>query len=401
MHVRGNRWLIALEGVVANLLLGVSFTWSVFRVPLLELFPAWTEAMLSLAFGLHNVFVCLGILCAGQLKLSKRTVFFIFAALVFTGLGGIFFLPAAMPNLSFVLLFALFTVISSFGVGMGINAVQSSTLPWFPNHTGFMSGALYMALGLSSFLLAALSRAALPLYGVKLSFAGTGLLVLVIALLLLADRRAFTLPEALPAMPGATPLANGIAPREMLRSPLFWLLMVWNASARAYGYILLDHAANIAVAFAATALAGMLISPANGFGSLSFGLLLDKLGLKRNMVLVFSAMAASALCLFAGAQLGLSPLIILGLVFGGMTYGGSSSTYAAAIKLKFGEKHFSANFGFSNFSLAAGALVSSFSGRILDASGGDYRGIFIMEAALLIPALACTLMFRKREKTPS
>ena len=44
---RQNLKLVAVEGIVANLLLGTLFVWTVLRAPLLELFPTWTEGMLS------------------------------------------------------------------------------------------------------------------------------------------------------------------------------------------------------------------------------------------------------------------------------------------------------------------------------------------------------------------
>lgn len=398
MTTRKKRWPVALEGIIANLLLGALFTWSVYRSPLLVLFPTWTEGMLSAAFGIHNIFTCLGIMFGGKLsgRFSKRKLFFAFACMELIGLGGIAFLPVSMPSLSFVLIVVLFTVIAAFGIGMGINVVQSATLPWFPDRTGLMSGGLYMALGLSSFLLAALSRTTLPILGTKLSFASIGLLIFVVSLLILADRRALLSPKAPEEAAADVPLeGEGMGPRQMLRSPSFWLLFIWNGCMRGAGFILLDHAANIAVAFAASALIGMLISPANGFGSLSLGALLDRLGLKRNMLVVCLLITASALLLILGGRYGVTIAIILGLVLGGMAYGGSSSTYAAAIKLVYGQKHFSANFGFSNFSLAFGAVISTCSGYVLDLSGGSYNSIFLMIAGLLVPIVACSIAFQR------
>ena len=52
-----NRSLIIIEGLFANFTLGFMFIWTVMRKPLLLLFPTWTEGMLSLIFGLHNLFI--------------------------------------------------------------------------------------------------------------------------------------------------------------------------------------------------------------------------------------------------------------------------------------------------------------------------------------------------------
>lgn len=49
---------------------------------------------------------------------------------------------------------------------MGLNVVQSTTLPWFPKTSGGVTGALYLALAGSSVLLAWLADWLLPLIGV-------------------------------------------------------------------------------------------------------------------------------------------------------------------------------------------------------------------------------------------
>ena len=62
--IKRNKGLVIAEGVAGNFTLGFLFIWTVLRKPLLELFPTWTEGMLSIIFGLHNLFICLGILMA-------------------------------------------------------------------------------------------------------------------------------------------------------------------------------------------------------------------------------------------------------------------------------------------------------------------------------------------------
>ena len=83
-------------------------------------------------------------------------------------------------------------------------------------------------------------------------------------------------------------------------------------------------------------------------------------------------MLAGIALLIVGALANSAVLIILGLVLGGVSYGGSSSAYSAAIKRVYGGKYYSANYGFANLSMGLGALISAFSGIVLDAHGGDY-----------------------------
>lgn len=399
---RTHLWPVALEGIVGNFILGAMFTWAVFRAPLLELFPTWTEGMLSIVFGVHNICICAGILVGGRLaeKMSLRLLYFSLSLIQLIGFGSFALLPVSMPGLSYAMVLVLFGILCSFGVGIGINVVQTGTQPWFPSHTGLISGALFMALGISSFILAALTQKLLAVYTVyfgtacvKYAVATIGVLLFVCAMLTLADPRSWRLPanQELKVVTNS----KGITPRMMVRMTAFWLLLFWNAFMRAVGFILLDHSANLAVAFSATALAGMLISPANGLGSLLTGMFLDKVGLRPNILTVGLTMALSIVLLLAGGLLASPVLIVLGLIVGGLAYGGSSTTDSASIKRVFGGRHYSVNYGIANLSMALGAGISSFSGIVLDSFDKNYMSILIMSAILVIPVIICSIGMTK------
>jgi len=384
--------MVVLEGVAANLLLGTLFVWSVMRNPLLELFPSWNEGMLSVIFGIHNLFTCSGILLGGQLckRLPTRRVFMLFAVLVAIGLGGFAFLPVNHPKLAYVMAFALFCFFAATGIGVGINVVQSTTIPWFPQRSGAISGALYMALGVSSVILAFIAQKLLPIIGVRYVMPVFGGIVLLVALLILSDKRSIMPPEFAKANTGA---AEGMSPKEMLRSAAFWVLVFWNVSLRTAGLTLLDHAASIAAAFGGFTLTAMLIAPANGLGSISVGVAMDKLGIRRIMFVEAVLMIFASVLLCFGVSGGAYPLILAGLLVGGFSYGGSSSSYAAAVKNRFGAKFYTQNFAVSNLAMGCAALLESVSGTLLDASGG-YMAVILMVAALAVAAFVLSLFTR-------
>ena len=388
---KGRLAAIAAEGIVANLLLGTLFIWSVMRNPLLELFPQWSEGMLSIVFGFHNLFTSAGILLGGFLasRISSRRIFLLLGILVFLGLGGFTLLPVDRPGLSYAMVIVLFWLFAAVGIGLGISAVQSTTIPWFPRHSGLISGALYMALGVSSVLLAALAEVLLPAFGVQTTMLVFGAIVLIVVLLILLDRRSILPPRA-DAGEARAPL-TGFAPGEMLRSPVFWLLILWNISLRSAGLTLLDHAASMSVAFGGTAIVAMLISPANGLGSLTIGMTMDKVGTR--VILRFAAglMLAAGALLLLGDRMDCYPLLLAGLLLGGLAYGGSSSSYSASVKNIFGPKHYAKNFGISNIAMGCAALIESVSGFLVDAGGGSYTAVLWMVLLLSLPAIACSL----------
>ena len=390
---KGRLAVIAAEGIVANLLLGTLFIWSVMRNPLLELFPQWSEGMLSIVFGFHNLFTSAGILLGGFLasRISSRRIFLLLGILVFLGLGGFTLLPVDRPGLSYAMVIVLFWLFAAVGIGLGISAVQSTTIPWFPRHSGLISGALYMALGVSSVLLAALAEVLLPAFGVQTTMLVFGAIVLIVVLLILLDRRSILPPRA-DAGEARAPL-TGFAPGEMLRSPVFWLLILWNISLRSAGLTLLDHAASMSVAFGGTTIVAMLISPANGLGSLTIGMTMDRVGTR--VILRFAAglMLAAGALLLLGDRMDHYPLLLAGLLLGGLAYGGSSSSYSASVKNIFGPRYYAKNFGISNIAIGCAALIESASGFLVDAGGGSYTGVLWMVLLLSLPAIACSLLW--------
>ena len=387
--------LIVIEGVFSNLLFGSLFVWSILRNPFLALFPTWNDGMLSLIFGIHNLFVCAGILLGGQLcrRWPTRRVYLLFALMAFVGQAGFALLPVDRPDVSFVMAFILYCVFTATGVGIGINVVQSTTIPWFPKRSGAISGALYMALGVSSVLLAAAAQRLLPLIGVQYVLPVFGVMILVVALAVLCDKHSILPPRAEAAGPGEQ---TGLRTGEMLRTGAFWVLILWNICLRTAGLILLDHAASMAAAFGGAALSAMLIAPANGLGCISVGTAMDKLGMRKIMPIGALIMLVGGALLCLGTSNAVVQMIFVGLLIGGFAYGGSSSSYAAAVKNRFGSRYYTQNFAVSNLAMGCAALLESTSGTVLDASGSY---VTVMLLVLILAALALVLsLFAGRVK---
>ena len=388
-----NLVLVVIEGLFANLLFGSLFVWTMLRNPLLELFPTWNEGMLSVIFGIHNLFICVGIMLGGLLcrKLPTRKVFCIFLTLAVIGLAGFALLPVAKPTLAYWMAFTLFCIFAAFGVGIGINVTQSTTIPWFPKNSGAISGALYMALGVSSVIMAAIAQRIMPVIGVKYILPVFAGLILIVGVLILCDRKSITAPVK-EAATGKE--LEGIPPKEMLRSAAFWVLVLWNICLRTCGLTLLDHAASMASAFGGLALTAMLIAPANGLGSLSVGVAMDRLGTRKIMFYEAILMIIAAVLLCTGVRSARYILIFIGLVIGGFSYGGSSSSYAASVKNRFGAKFYTQNFAFSNLAVGIAALLESTSGSILDVTGG-YLMVMLMVLGLAAIAFILSLFTKK------
>ena len=61
------RYLTLGAGVLSLLVLGLIYGWSLFKAPLKELFPVWTETQLSIAFVILMCTYAAGGMAAGAL----------------------------------------------------------------------------------------------------------------------------------------------------------------------------------------------------------------------------------------------------------------------------------------------------------------------------------------------
>lgn len=395
-----NLKLVMAEGIIANFVLGFLFIWTVMRNPFLKMFPTWTEGMLSLIFGLHNLFICIGIIAGGKLavKYSGRFVFKLFVILSVIGLCGFAFLPESNPSVAYAMAFILFCPFAATGMGFGLSAVQSHTIPWFPKRSGMISGLCYMMLGLSSVILSFISGFILPVLGPKMSMCVFGLIVLVVGVLILLDKNSITLPP-MEEKNGTSEELTGFTPKEMLKNPMFWFFLIWNLGTRTSGLIMLDHVASLSVAYGGITIVGMLISPCNGLGCISLGTSLDKIGTKKVMFLTSLIMLLGGGLLVTGHFMNCFPVILVGILLVGFAYGGSNSTYPASIQNHFGAKHYRENFGLANLSIGIASLIESFSGNILDSFGGNYLSIMVMMISVTVPSLICAVcnfFYRKK-----
>ena len=393
--LKRNKGLVIAEGVAGNFTLGFLFIWTVLRKPLLELFPTWTEGMLSIIFGLHNLFICLGILMAGRLakRFSGRFVFKIYAVMASAGLAGFALLPEDNPELAYAMAFTLFCIVAATGMGMGIGTVQSHTIPWFPQSSGKISGLLYMVLGLSSVILTFITNMILPVIGVKFSFLTYGCIIFVISLIILMDKESIKLPPENEVSDEAGDLA-GVTTKEMLKTPTFWILLLWNIGCRSAGLIMLDHVAGLSVAYGGLTIVGMLISPCNGLGCITMGTILDKVGTKKVTAITSLLMLFAGIILLLGHNTLSFPIILAGILLTGYAYGSCNSTLPAMIKMVFGSKHYTENFAMSNIAIGIAAFIESASGHVLDSTG--YVGVMTMIVICAIPSVICSFIYRQR-----
>lgn len=394
------RWGYVFSGSVVMLFAGLIYGWSVYRSAILSEFPGWTASQFSLNFSLCMTCFCIGTLLCGALakKVPARLMMVVAAVLILVG----FCMTSHMRTLGG--LYLGYGVFAGFGIGIVYNAVMSVTLKWFPDCSGLVSGILLMGFGFSAMLMGPLFTKITQLSGWRMAFLVLGVATAVVSA---ADALIMRSP---PEVEGSTSSGTGqlkspseISPRQMLRTSSFWAYFVWTTflsggglaiSAHSYAMAeetLLASAASVAYTELASKLSVLvaLFSVFNGIGRMVFGAVFDRLKRRFTMNAICVCYLISTAVMFFALWRGLFPLLLLGLICCGFSYGGIMPTNSAYVRSAFGTRYYPINFSIVALNLLPASYLGPFiSGALYDASQ-SYLGIIVCLLLFTVIGFIC------------
>jgi OFA family oxalate/formate antiporter-like MFS transporter len=364
-----NGWIVVLAGLAINLMLGVLYAWGVILKALKSDWH-WTSTQATLPMSVATACFALMMVFAGrwQDKFGPRRV---------AATGGIM-LGLGMLGSAFADTWQLMTITFGVGAGLGIGLGYSATTPpaikWFPPaRKGFITGIVVSGVGLAAVYISPVTQHLLKSIGIPHTFMVLGATVLILVPALAQLLRNPPDQTAAAASPGSAPARRTESDwQDMLRRPQFyqlWLLMVLSASA---GMMIIAHVATIAKEQAGwdwgfVPIATLAIF--NTLGRLLSGVLSDRIGRTRTMMLAFTLQAVNML---AFRYYNTPGLVVFGAAFTGLCYGGIFTLMPAATADFFGIRNLGVNYGlvFTAFGFA-GVL-----GPLLAASIHDHQHSF-------------------------
>lgn len=394
------RWSYVVIGTVMMLCLGTLYAWSIFRDPFQAAYPDWTASDLSLNFTISMVCYCIGGFLGG--KLSRRTsntvTALAAAGLIFVGFWGVSCLPAGDSVSAKGLLYLFYGVCSGLGTGLGYNAILTGAAGWFPDKNGLATGILLTGFGLGTMLIGQLANALIPQIGLSAVFRLFAVCILVI---LAAGARFVRLPgpDVVLPPPPATAQVEGqrdYTPGEMLRRPSFWIFFTWNLLMCSSGLLVINSAANIASYYGAAAILGLLLSVFNGASRIPFGVLVDRFGRKKVMLLANGFLLLCGLLLTAGGLTHSAVLVLVGMLIMGICYGNSVTIGTLVIRQFYGKEHYAVNLSLVNCCAVPASFIGPLiSSALQEASGGDYTTTFLMVLVFAVLDLVVALFVKK------
>ena len=283
------------------------------------------------------------------------------------------------------------------GAGCVYGTCMGNALKWFPDRRGLAAGLTVAGYGIGSAFTIIPMHHTIEHAGYEAAFLwfglGQGALVCVAALVLAKPQ-----PGQLP--PPSTHLVQSsrdFTPREVLRSPLFWVLFVMSLLVTGAGLTFTAHLAAIArsfqVADVPVSLAGLTL-PAltfalaldritNGIARPLCGWLSDHIGREITMIMAFTLGAAS---IFAFSRWGSDPVmfvLLASLVF--FAWGEVASLFPATCTDYFGPGYATTNAGMLHTAKGVAAMLVPLSDPLVKATG-DWQTVFAIAVGMNVAA---------------
>jgi nitrate/nitrite transporter NarK len=400
-QVPNKGWAVVLAGVGINLVLGLLYTYSLFKEAISASIKnhdgrfTWDLANLNDPYAVCCLLLAFTMIFAGRLqdKLGPRL----------TGvIGGIL---AALGLIWVSFSYSLVIWVLGFGVlGTGLAFSYASATPpalkWFaPSKSGMIAGIVVAGAGLASVYIAPLTQFLIGAYSLSTSMrilgTGTALVVCVLAQFLFNPPAGYR-PEGMfePAAARATSShEEDFQPTAVLRTGAFYKLWLMFAISSGAGLVIISNVAGMAkqslgdlawvvVAFTAVG---------NASGRVVAGILSDKIGCTRTMTIMMVAQSGMMIALLL-VGVGNASFMVFAATVVGFNYGTNLSLFPSATKKFFGLKNFGANYGLVFTAWGLGGFFLPKIAQMSMATTGSFNTTYLTTAILLAVSAGLAFM---------
>jgi len=398
------RWIFVVLGFIINLCLGSVYAYSVFNVPVRNLFnigafDSGLPFMVFLAF-FAGIFPFSGRLLE---KVGPRKLGVIGGVIV--GLGWILsgILPAMIPGIWTLII--TYGVIAGSGVGLAYSGPIQVATRWFPDKKGLAVGLTVAGFGGSPFVSAYVAKALIDSVTVLPTFLYLGIAFLILIILL-------SIPLKFPAAgwkpAGWTPKAGAAVASadynssQMAKTSSFWGLFSCFAIGSLAGLMAISISSPVATGIIKldSAIAAILVSVFaifNGGGRPLFGWITDRITPRYAAILSFVIIfLASIGMMFAGP--GTAALYIICFAAFWLCLGGWLAIAPTSTATFFGIKFNARNYGIMLLAYGIGAILANFISGYANDLFGSYLRAFIPVGVLAFAGIFIAFFLMKPPK---
>jgi OFA family oxalate/formate antiporter-like MFS transporter len=409
IDAQSNRWVQLLLGLVAMMAISSpQYVWTLFTGPLNQKFGT-TLAEIQVTFSL--LIVLQTFFSPFQAYLVDRFGPKLLISVGAIMSGGSWVLASYADNLTS--LYITYGIIGGFGTGIIYVGIIGLVVRWFPDRRGLATGLAAAGYGFGAFFTSFPIDSMIKSSGYERTLLVWGIIQAVIGVVAALGLR--VPPEGYrPAgfNPDTVQLEmqsrRSYSPKEMLQSPIFYLLFVMMAMMSTSGLMVVSNVGPFANEYkvaqvlvfgmAALPLSLTLSRVTNGLTRPFFGWVSDRIGREPTMAIAFALEAVAILVLFAFIDNPAMFVVLTGLVFFG--WGEIFSLFPSTLTDTFGPKFAATNYGFLYIAQGVGSIFGGPAAAFLKQQTGSWTTVFILVACLdaLTALLAITLLKNMRQR---
>jgi len=387
-------WVIVGVGaLITCVAMGAMFALPVYLQPMAD-DTGWSRAGISLAMTLGFVVMGVGGFLWGTLsdRIGARPVVLMAALLLGVGLV----LASRAPNL---LVFQIaYGVIGCGSVGAFFAPLTAATVGWFDRHRSLAVSLVSIGGGVAPMVMTPLASVLITAYGWRTAMLAIAIVVTVIVLVAAMFIR--NAPNVAPAAPGGAPVAAPQSAWSALRTPQFLILAgTFFLCCAAHSGPIFHTVSYAELCGAAPIVAAGLYSVegvAGLFGRLLFGVLGDRIGVKRVVIggLLLQSVGIYSYIFVSGIGDFYARSLVLGLA-----YGGVMPLYSILARQYFSQNVMGTVLGAMVMTSSIGMAFGPVGGGWLFDTFGTYHWLYIASAAIGLAA-ACMALTFPRPKEP-
>ena len=398
---KATRWRVFAGVWIQSLFTSATAFFSLFCLPLCNQF-GWSTSDFSMAYTIYMfIYYAVGFI-GGILaeKLQPRVAIYMGLALF----AGGWVLTGFANTIPF--LYVAYGVIAGAGAGMIYPACLPTALKWFPDKSGSISGLVQAGAACGPFIMSPIAQMLISTYGAQTACKILGVIFLIgvgaVAWMIVPCPDGWTPEGWTPSTTQSKELnTKDYNIPQMVKTPIFWVLVVMFIFANAAGTFMVSATSPIAqkqigLNAMSAALCVSLMTLFNMFGRISFGFIYDKLKGWNSLILVLLINGISMLMLTMAHSYA---YFILCIALVGFSFGGLLVVFAPMVKIIFGSKFYNRNYGLIFIGYGIGAFVGpKISASFFDATGSYVMG-YIGSAILAGLAIVLVLVAKKLQKS--
>lgn len=399
-----HRWRILAASTAVLLCTGAVYAFSVFAAPLSQL-KGWTMPEIMMAFTINAAVGPITMILGGLLTDRGWAKWVIASGGVLFGLG--FFLTgfATSPTM----LYVTYGIMAGLEQGFAYSACLSNTIRLFPDKRGLASGLITAGMGGAAILAAPIANRLIESHDVLFAFRLLGIayiVVVIAATIFIKKAPADFQPAGWQVTVAAKPQQINYTWQEMLKTPIFYFVLVMMCAGAFSGLMIASNASVIGQSMygltpAVAAIYVSLYSLSNCLGRVIWGTVSDKIGRTQTLMIIYGVVALSLFILTIGRS---TPIFTVGIIGLGLCFGGVMGVFPAIVMENYGAANQGVNYGIVFIGYSTAAFFGPRAAASIAANNqGDFTKAFYTAIFLAVVGLAITIFYAilKKAKKPA